>query len=177
MKKMQINAKRLGTIAHYSGVLAEYVVVIFLSIWLDNVLKFPTLFSFPFRAFGFALAAFGLFLIVWCTWLQFKAGQGTTGFSEPTKKLVTSGPYGIVRNPMMWGQFLFFAGLAFLLDLAAMFLVLPVLVSAIHTFTVIVEEPNLRSRFGQEWVDYAKRVPRWLPKLGRTQSDKSARQS
>lgn len=171
MKKKHTDAKRLGTIAHYIGVVGEYFIVIFLAVWLNNLLKIPSLFSFPFRTFGFALTAFGLFLIARCCWLQFTVGRGTTGFSEPTKKLVTCGPYGIVRNPMMCGQFLLFAGLGFFLNLGAMFLVLPILILATHGFTVFVEEPDLKRRFGQEWVDYTERVPRWFPKLGSTQSN------
>jgi protein-S-isoprenylcysteine O-methyltransferase Ste14 len=103
MKKRQIDAKRLGTVAHYLGVIGEYVIVICLAVWLTNVLRIPSLFVFPPRVFGFILAAFGLLLIAWCCWLQFTAGQGTTGFSEPAKKLLTCGPYGVVRNPMMCG--------------------------------------------------------------------------
>ncbi|MEX2703975.1 MAG: isoprenylcysteine carboxylmethyltransferase family protein [Candidatus Freyrarchaeum guaymaensis] len=173
MKKMQIDlAKlgRLGTVLHYIGVAVEYFIVIFLAVWLNNVLKIPSLFSFPLRAFGFVLTAFGLFLIVWCSWLQFTVGQGTTGFSEPTRKLVACGPYGIVRNPMMYGQFLVFAGLGLLLDLGAMFLLLPIVILATHGFIVFIEEPDLKRRFGQEWVDYTKRVPRWFPRLTRTRS-------
>ncbi|MCK4247903.1 MAG: isoprenylcysteine carboxylmethyltransferase family protein [Methanomicrobia archaeon] len=167
MKKIQINAKRLGTIAHYIGVVSEYLLVIFLAVWLNNVLKLPSLFNFPFRMFGFILTVFGLFLIVWSCWLQFKIGQGSTGFSEPTQKLVTSGPYGIVRNPMMYGQFLFFAGLGFLLDLVTMFLLLPIVILAMHGFIVFIEEPNLKRRFSQEWTDYTEKVHRWFPRLSK----------
>ena len=167
MKKIQINAKRLGTIAHYIGVVGEYLLVIFLGVWLNDVLKLPSLFNFPFRAFGFILIAFGVFLISWCCWLQFKIGQGTTGFSEPTQKLVTSGPYGIVRNPMMYGQFLVFAGFGFLLDIGAIFLLVLIVILATHGFIVFIEEPNLKRRFGQEWVDYTKRVHRWFPRLSK----------
>ena len=167
MKKINIK-KRLGTIAHYIGVFGEYFVVIFLALWLNNILNIPSLFIFPFRIFGIILTAFGLFLIVWCCWLQFKIGQGTTGFSEPTINLVTSGPYGVVRNFIMEGQFLFFAGLGFFLDLVAMFIILPILILAIHGFIVLIEEPNLKRRFGQKYIDYCKNVPRWIPKLKKT---------
>jgi protein-S-isoprenylcysteine O-methyltransferase Ste14 len=170
MSKLQIGARRLGTVAHYVGVIGEYFIVVFLSAWLNNVLNMPSLSSFTLKIVGLVLTSFGLFLIAWCCWLQFTVGQGTTGFSEPTKKLVTSGPYGIVRNPMMEGQFLVFAGLGFLLDVSAMFLILPILVLATHGFTVLVEEPNLRSRFGEEWIEYSKKVPRWFPRIRRTGS-------
>jgi len=66
---------------------------------------------------------------------------------------------------MMIGQFLYFAGLGFLLDLAAMFLILPILILTTHGFTVLIEEPSLKRRFGREWANYAERVPRWFPRL------------
>ena len=177
MKKMKIDKKRLGTIVHYIIVVCEYIVVIFLAIWLNIVLKFPSLSSFLFKVFGSTLAAFGLFLTVWSCWLQFKIGQGTTGFSEPTKKLVTYRLYGIVRNSMMLGQFLFLAGLGFLLDLVAMFLILPILILFMHLFIIFIEEPNLKSRFGKDWENYVRKVPRWFPSLGRNKSDKNAKYS
>ncbi|MBA7652834.1 hypothetical protein ES703_60673 [subsurface metagenome] len=168
MKRIKISAKRLGTIAHYIGVICEYLFVIFLAVWLNSVLKLLNLFNFLFKVFGLILIAFGIFLILWSSGLQFKIGQGTTGFSEPTKRLVTYGPYGHVRNPMMEGQFLFFAGFGFLLDLLAMFIILPILILAIHGFIVYIEEPNLKRRFGQEWISYTKRVAKWFPRICRT---------
>jgi len=177
MRKLRVDKKRLGTIAHYIGVIGEYCIVIFLSVWLNHVLKIPSLFTFPFKVAGLVLTAFGLFLTCWCCWLQFTLGQGTTGFSEPTKNLVIYGPYGIVRNPMMAGQFILFAGIGFLLDLGAMLIMLPILIRAIHTFTVLIEEPNLENRFGQEWIDYIKRVPRWFPRLGRALNGNGGKQS
>lgn len=171
MKRIKISAKRLGTIAHYIGVICEYLFVIFLAVWLNSVLKLPNLFNFLFKVFGLILIAFGIFLILWSSGLQFKIGQGTTGFSEPTKRLVTYGPYGHVRNPMMEGQFLFFAGFGFLLDLLAMFIILPILILAIHGFIVYIEEPNLKRRFGQDWVSYTERVARWFPRICRTHNN------
>ena len=177
MKGIRIHSKRFGTIAHYIGVLCEYLLVIFLAVWLNNSLMFPSLFSLLSWIFGFVLAASGLFLIAWCCWLQFEIGQGTTGFSEPTENLVIKGPYEIVRNPMIHGQFFFFAGFGFLLDALAMFLVLPVVILMTHIFIILVEEPSLKKRFGQEWIDYTETVPRWLPRHSNTQKDQAPMQS
>lgn len=65
MRKKRVRRKRLGAIIHYLGVVCEYLLVIFLAVWLNIVLKFSSLFSFPFKAFGFASAALGLSLIIW----------------------------------------------------------------------------------------------------------------
>lgn len=160
--------RKLGTIAHYIGVLSEYLVVIFFALWINSVLKFLKFFIFPLNIFGGILIIFGVLLIVWSCWLQFRLGKGTTGFSEPTKNLVSCGPYGIVRNPMMEGQFLFFTGIGILLDLMTMFLILPLLILATHLFTIYVEEPDLKRRFGQEWESYYKNVNRWIPIFRKT---------
>jgi protein-S-isoprenylcysteine O-methyltransferase Ste14 len=168
---------KLGTIAHYVGVGAEYCIVVLLAVWLSRVLGISAFPGLAFRVGGLALTGAGGCLVAWCCWLQFTVGQGTTGFSEPTRRLVTSGPYGVVRNPMMEGQFILFAGLGLLLDLAGMFLLLPLLALAIHGVTVLVEEPSLRGRFGQEWIDYASRVPRWFPRLGRADKDSGTKRS
>jgi protein-S-isoprenylcysteine O-methyltransferase Ste14 len=48
-----------------------------------------------------------------------------------------------------------------------MFLLLAILIIAMQGFIVFIEEPDLKRRFGQEWVDYTERVPRWFPRLGR----------
>jgi protein-S-isoprenylcysteine O-methyltransferase Ste14 len=35
---------------------------------------------------------------------------------------------------------------------------------AFHFFVVLYEEPKLRSLFGDEYVDFCKKVPRWIPR-------------
>jgi len=167
MKISKIYFRRLGTIAHYVGVLCEYIIVILIVLWLNDLLMIPKFFSFPVRMVGFGVTFFGIFLIGWCCWLQFTVGHGTTGFSEPTTELVTLGPYAWVRNPMMLGQFLFFLGLGVTLNLGAMFILLPVIILATHVFTLYIEEPALKRRFGQKWIDYMKRVPRWIPRFSK----------
>ena len=72
---------------------------------------------------------------------------------------------------------LFFAGFGFLLDVLAMFLVLPVVILMTHIFIILVEEPSLKKRFGQEWIDYTETVPRWLPRHSNTQKDQAPMQS
>jgi protein-S-isoprenylcysteine O-methyltransferase Ste14 len=37
----------------------------------------------------------------------------------------------------------------------------------IHTFVVRAEEPGLRKRFGPQYEDYCRAVPRWIPRLTR----------
>jgi len=47
----------------------------------------------------------------------------------------------------------------------AMFLFAVVAFLFIHSFVVLAEEPGLQRRFGQEYDDYCKAVPRWIPRF------------
>ena len=74
------------------------------------------------------------------------------------------GPYRHVRNPMISGV------LAVLLGEAALFGSLALLAWALVVLAInavyfpLVEEPDLRRRFGAEYEDYAARTPRWFPR-------------
>src|SRR6266851_303326 len=92
-------------------------------------------------------------------------GKGTPAPIDPPKKLVVGGPYHIVRNPMYWsvafvllGEALVFHSLA-LAELAVAFF------AATNLFVLFYEEPALRRKFGAEYEEYCRRVPRWLPRL------------
>ena len=80
-------------------------------------------------------------------------------------KLVTEGPYSIVRNPIYTGMF----GMLLATSLAVSHwigLVLGVVLFAIGTFIrVSSEERLLRETFGSEFDDYARRVPAVIPLL------------
>jgi protein-S-isoprenylcysteine O-methyltransferase Ste14 len=36
--------------------------------------------------------------------------------------------------------------------------------AALHTFTVVLEEPQLTRRFGAPYEEYLRQVPRWIPR-------------
>jgi len=44
-----------------------------------------------------------------------------------------------------------------------------ILTLCIHFWVLAFEEPSLEDRYGEEYKMYKQRVPRWIPKLGRTQ--------
>lgn len=112
------------------------------------------------------MAAAGVFLIVWVSTTFVRRGKGTPVPIEPPVNLVTEGLYRRMRNPMYTGAVLaalawavYFASFRLLLYAAGLWLLL-------HTFLVILEEPQLRRRFGPAYEQYLKDVPRWLPRFG-----------
>jgi protein-S-isoprenylcysteine O-methyltransferase Ste14 len=78
--------------------------------------------------------------------------------------LVTSGPYYYVRNPIYLGAFTFIIALA--LVAANWLLLLPDIAIITIIYTQIGnEEKMLITRFGDEYREYMKRTPRFIPKF------------
>jgi protein-S-isoprenylcysteine O-methyltransferase Ste14 len=117
-------------------------------------------------AAGWLLIGAGAALYLACAFWGFAIrGKGTPLPLDPPKKLVVEGPYRLVRNPMYWsvasvmlGEAAVFHSLA-LAELAAAFAV------GVILFVLLYEEPELRQKFGAEYEEYCRRVPRWLPRL------------
>jgi protein-S-isoprenylcysteine O-methyltransferase Ste14 len=116
---------------------------------------------------GWLLVAAGAALYLTCAFWGFALrGKGTPAPIDPPKKLVVVGPYRVVRNPMYWGV------LSVMLGEAMVFRSLPLaeIGCAFFAFTMLFvmfyEEPILREKFGAEYEEYCRRVPRWFPRLG-----------
>jgi protein-S-isoprenylcysteine O-methyltransferase Ste14 len=81
------------------------------------------------------------------------------------EKLVTSGLYAHVRNPMYLGNAFLLAGLAVASN-SLVFAVGGVLLGvAVHVGIIGAEEHFLRRRFGSEYDAYCARVPRLIPRF------------
>lgn len=94
----------------------------------------------------------------------FTKGRGTLAPWDPPRRLVVTGPYRYVRNPMISGVIFLLFGLALLLRSrphaawAGTFL----LVNA--AYIPLLEEPDLAIRFGRDYDDYRKHVRRFVPR-------------
>jgi len=91
-------------------------------------------------------------------------GEGTLAPWDPTRKLVVLGPYRRVRNPMISGVCLILLGEAALLGSTAILIELGIFAAANALWMPLVEEPGLVRRFGDEYLEYRRAVPRWIPR-------------
>jgi protein-S-isoprenylcysteine O-methyltransferase Ste14 len=82
-------------------------------------------------------------------------------------RLITAGPFNVVRNPMYVGAMLM--GIGGLLLYRTWTLVLLALCPLAFIRRARREEEALSAEFGQEWADYCRRVPGWIPRLGRAE--------
>lgn len=77
-------------------------------------------------------------------------------------KLLTDGVYGIVRHPRYVTMFFALLAVALFTNYLGVYVLLVVLTPTIYVMTLL-EERELRDRFGQEYVEYTRRVPRFVP--------------
>lgn len=78
-------------------------------------------------------------------------------------KLLDEGIYAKLRHPRYVEFVLGFAAWALILDYVGLYWIAGAIVPVIHLI-VLLEERELRDRFGEEYVDYARRVPRYWPR-------------
>jgi protein-S-isoprenylcysteine O-methyltransferase Ste14 len=114
---------------------------------------------------GAIVIAAGLALVVWTVALFIGVGRGTLAPWDPTSRLVVSGPYRHVRNPMISGVAAILGGEALFFRSWDVALELAVFVALNAVYFPLVEEPGLRRRFGTEYDEYRARVPRWIPRV------------
>lgn len=81
---------------------------------------------------------------------------------KPTTAIVASGVYRFSRNPIYLAMILLYTGAGLLLDsLWVLLFAVPVLF-LINFGVILREEKYLTAKFGGEYLDYQKRVRRWL---------------
>ena len=114
---------------------------------------------------GRIAGAAGLTLFLWCLYLFAARGKGTLAPWDPPKKLVVTGPYRYVRNPMISGVLMILAGEALFHGSTSLGLWMLTFFLLNQIYFLIYEEPNLEARFGEEYRRYKSSVPRWIPRL------------
>ena len=116
------------------------------------------------------LAIIGIGLSIWSIVYMKNVGKGNPfdAFNHEvaprTSSLMTGGPYGICRNPMLLGVFIYHIGVLMALISVGAFVIFIIEV-LIMNVQVKKEEQRLKNDFGREYVEYTKQVNRFLPKL------------
>jgi len=124
---------------------------------------------FPFdvagQAVGVMLMSLGLALIANSIALFVRWGHGTLAPWDPTEKLVVRGVYRCVRNPMISAVFCLLLGEAVVMRSIGLLGWFVLFVTLNLIYIPLVEEPRLERRFGDDYVQYKRAVPRWIPRL------------
>jgi protein-S-isoprenylcysteine O-methyltransferase Ste14 len=81
---------------------------------------------------------------------------------ERSTTLVTDGFYENSRNPMYLAMLLLLVGVAWLLGSITAFLPVPLMYLVLRYRVIAMEEGMLEEAFGEEYLDYKRKVRRWL---------------
>lgn len=79
-----------------------------------------------------------------------------------TTTLVTTGVYSVTRNPMYVGMLLILIAFVMWLGAPSPFVTVGAFFLSIDRFQIRAEEHVLGLKFGQNYQEYMRRVPRWL---------------
>jgi protein-S-isoprenylcysteine O-methyltransferase Ste14 len=118
------------------------------------------------RAAGVVLALGGMAITIGA---QLAMGDAWRIGVDPEERteLVTDGPFAVVRNPIYSGMIPFFWGIVLLVPNVVTLAGAVCVTLALELQTRIVEEPYLLRTHGERYADYAARVGRFLPRVGR----------
>ena len=124
-------------------------------------------FSFPLAvlAAGGLLLVLGMALQIWTLALLTLPGiMGVPEVTEVKGRLVTGGPFSVVRHPTYLSHTLMLLGVFLLTGVASTGVVTVLDILVVNTMIIPLEERELAARFGEEYEEYRKRVPsRFLP--------------
>jgi protein-S-isoprenylcysteine O-methyltransferase Ste14 len=126
-------------------------------------------------AVGIFLIFLGLGFVVYTNKSFFKVGKGTLAPWDPPKKLVEDDLYRYVRNPMISGLSMIILGESMIFYSIELFGFFIFVVIFNHIYFVYSEEPGLTKRFGNDYINYKKNVPRWIPRITPWEKDKNTK--
>ncbi len=166
----RLASEAMRSLRHGSSILLLPVTVTVLVPWWIARAD-PSPLTPPRTVAAWLLAAFGLVLLVAGAALfigslrRFDSdGHGTLAPWDPPRHLVIRGPYAYVRNPMITGVVLLLLAESALLRSSQHLAWAGIFALINAIFIPLLEEPILRSRFGVEYDEYARHVPRLVPR-------------
>jgi protein-S-isoprenylcysteine O-methyltransferase Ste14 len=114
---------------------------------------------------GVLLIVVGAAILLECFFRFAWMGFGTPAPIAPTRRLIVTGLYRHVRNPMYVAVFALIAGQALLIGSLPLLAYGAAVWAAFHLFVLLYEEPTLRRQFPADYAAFVRAVPRWLPRL------------
>lgn len=141
-----------------------YLVAIIIGVGLDIVYPLPWI-PRPISDILFAAGWLFVLAMVVINASAFRAlsrARTTIMPNRASEHLVSSGPFSFTRNPIYLANTLLLIGIGLIIG-SPWFLVLALLAAfATQKLAIEREEEHLKARFGKKYLDYAKRVRRWI---------------
>ena len=81
---------------------------------------------------------------------------------KPATTVVTGGPFRFTRNPLYLSMTLIYGGIAAVANALPAALLLPIVLHLMRRGVIEREERYLERKFGDEYIEYRVRTPRWI---------------
>ena len=155
----------IATVFSYIFVAPLYIFGISTQTLVDIFTFPPDIIPQPFNLVGILLIPIGMLLVIWANYVLLHIGKIGLRDREPMQspsKLVLFGPYGFTRNPIYLGCLLMLLGLVIVWSsLVTSFLLVVVYIVFRYVF-IKREEIILEEKFKEDYLEFKKRVKRWL---------------
>jgi protein-S-isoprenylcysteine O-methyltransferase Ste14 len=128
---------------------------------IDRKVHIPFLPRRVARILGWPLVGGGVALSGWAIRTML-AAETTIRPDKPVSNLIQDGPFRYTRNPLYLSDAMIYAGIAILRNSLWAIVLLPLVLYAIQREVMGREERYLERSFGEEYLDYKRRVRRWV---------------
>jgi len=105
----------------------------------------------------------GLFLLSICSLGRLWSLMYISG--NKRRELVTEGPYSIVRHPLYLFSLIGSFGIGLASENLLVLGLIIVFYLLYYPFTILAEEKKMTNKFGDAYLEYMKKTPRFIPKL------------
>ncbi|MBN1224709.1 MAG: isoprenylcysteine carboxylmethyltransferase family protein [Candidatus Aminicenantes bacterium] len=137
------------------------LIFLMLSIGIHFVFPGKKIIHFPYTLSGILFIIFGAVLNIRADNLFKKSSTTVKPHEEPTSLEVT-GPFRLSRHPMYLGMAAIILGAAVILGSLIPFVFPLLFVILMEALFITTEEENLKQAFGEKYLDYKKKVRRWI---------------
>jgi protein-S-isoprenylcysteine O-methyltransferase Ste14 len=103
-------------------------------------------------------------LVLLDAFVRFARADGTPAPPAPTAHLVVVGPYRYVRNPMYLAVLTIILGQALLFWSLGTLIYAGIVLVMVASFVRAYEEPTLEEEYGEEYREFRRNVPAWIPR-------------
>lgn len=166
--------RKIGLIGTYIFITVFVTLGIFL-LWLARGWILAIEFGFNKFLSVLALIFLSLAILLRILWRRVFSGKTVIGVSEilgrnNSNELVTEGIYSYIRHPRYLEIGMVTVAAALFSNYLATYIVILVYIPLIH-IVALLEEKELKERFGRDYEEYCSRVPRFIPKI-RSRTDR-----
>lgn len=151
-----VRKEALAKLAHFPPIVGSERIALNVYFLTNIFLVFSPLLAVIQSGSGFSRLGWG----VYCAGLALTA-LSLLNFCTSADGIKRTGVYRFSRNPMYVGYFLIFIGVSFLIG-SYVYLVITLIYQATVHFLILAEERWCRDIFGTEYVEYCRKVPRYL---------------